>query len=150
MGMGEDSKDLHRRKAFLHEDIFFYFIIMTGKLTMNFSLVSSMVLDRARRLPFFLPFSFFPFFFFFSFSFGRGISIIMIMIMITIVMAMAIYQSERKMENGSSSSSSSKNVLTFCFCFCFLLFAFCFCYWIAEHKHNVATIFFYYVLTSLV
>lgn len=62
MGMGEDSKDLHRRKAFLHEDIFFYFIIMTGKLTMNFSLVSSMVLDRARRLPFFFPFSFFLFF----------------------------------------------------------------------------------------
>lgn len=37
----EDSKDLHRREAFLHEDIFFYFIIMTGKLTMTFSLVSS-------------------------------------------------------------------------------------------------------------
>lgn len=76
---------------------FFYFIIMTGKLTMTFSLVSSMVLDRARRLPFFFPFSFF------LFLFWGGISIIMIMIIITIVMAMAIDQSERKMENRSSS-----------------------------------------------
>lgn len=47
---------------------FFYFIIMTGKLTMNFSLVSSIVLDRARRLPFFFPFSIFPSIFLF---FGR-------------------------------------------------------------------------------
>lgn len=91
--------------------IFFYFIIMTGKLTMTFSLVSlqrSWIGRGACHFSFLFPFSFF-----FSFSFGRGISIIMIMIIITIVMAMALYQSERKMENGSSSSSSSKNVLTF-------------------------------------
>lgn len=67
--------------------ILFYFIIMTGKLTMTFSLVS---LQRSWIGRGACPFSFlFPFFFFFSFSFGRGIPIIMIMIITTIVMAMA-------------------------------------------------------------
>lgn len=105
--------------------ILFYFIIMTGKLTMTFSLVShqrSWIGRGACHFSFLFPSSFF-----FSFSFGRGIPIIMIMIITTIVMAMATLYTNLNEKwkiaaaaaRANSGSSSSKNVLTFCFCFCF-------------------------------
>lgn len=65
--------------------IFFYFIIMTGKLTMNFSLVShqrSWIGRGACHFSFLFPFSFL-----FSFSFFLGgIPIIMIMIIIKVLL----------------------------------------------------------------
>lgn len=87
---------------------FFYFIVMTGKLTMTFFHLFHQWSWIGRGA---CPFSFlFPFsFFFFFWGGGGGIPIIMIMIIITIVMAMAtFYTNLNEMENRSSSSSSSK------------------------------------------
>lgn len=66
-GKGEDSKDLHRREAFLHEDIYFFlFYYYDWEIDDDFfTCFPSTVLDRARRLPFFFPFSFFLFLFLF-------------------------------------------------------------------------------------